>query len=298
MAQEQATTPVTTTQVANNTLALYLSDYVRLANQDPKVGLQIVYEFTGGMGQNSYVHAFNERSRLTGVAVVTQNDAAPEARATLSQGTITGDRRGLSTFILDQANLVSIQNEHRVNADQLMDAWRQYWHDQVMALFTSITATSGTNATNNTLQNWDTVTALFRTDNHVNRGSKWVVMHPDAIRDLRADLRTNAASLFGTPMVEGEARAVLQTQPGLGVSFDGFTLYESADCPVGDTTGWTNAMGLLAGEESALEMDIYERGSIRLSPDPHRFGQWQIVGGIAGVGIRTQGSCRAFITRT
>jgi hypothetical protein len=297
MALVQATTPVTTTQIANNTLALWIDKYVRLAPRAPKVGLFIVFLDTAGRGQNSYVKAINERSRLTGVAVVAQNDAAPEARATLTQSTITGGRRGLRTFILNQANLVSIENEFAVNAGQLVEAHDQYWHEQVLGLFTSVTATSGTNATNHTLQNWDTVTAAFRNDNHA-PGALWAVKNPDAIRDLRVDLRTNAAALFGTAFGEAEARAALNNQSGLGVMFDGYTMYESAATPAGDTTGWTNCLGVNAGPDSAFEIDSYEEASIVVQPDQSRFGQWQVIGSIAGVGIARQSSARAFVTRT
>lgn len=297
MSLEQASSPVTSAQVASNTLALYLDRYVRLASRAPKVGLQIVYEDASGLGKNSYVHAFNTRSRLSGVAVVTENDAAPEARASLTQGTITGNRRGLRTFILDQADLVSIQNEYQVNADQLLEAWDQYWHAQILALFTSVSASTGSAATNNTLSNWDTVTGLFRNTNH-DPGELWAVLNPDAVRDLKADLLSNAASLYGTTWGEQKIRATQENQPGLGTMFSGYMLYESGDTPAGDTTGWTNCLGIKAGPNSSLEIDVYERGRIRVQRDESRFGGWQVVGGISGVGIRTQANTYAFITRT
>jgi hypothetical protein len=290
-------TPLVVSTIVENTLAHWLNQFVRFANDEPLVGLRIVEENTDGIGESSYVHQFNQRGPLTGVAVVPEADEAPEALPSLTPGQITGDQHGLMTFISNKANLVSIQREHEVNVVQLRMAWRQFWHTQVLALFTGVTKTSGDSATTNTLQNWDFVTAAFRNDNPI-PGARWAVLNPDAVRDLRTNIRTSAASLYATPMVEANARAVTNTTPGLGVQFDGYTLYESADTPVGDTTGWTNCLGLKAGQQSALEMDIYDRSRVTVQAENTRFGIYQIIGGILGVGIRTQESARKFITKT
>lgn len=290
-------TPLTTATIVDNFLAHFLNEFVRFANDEPLVGLRIVFEFTDGMGENSHVHQFNQRSPLVGVAVVPEADKAPEAISSLTPGQITGDQFGLMTFIVDKAANVSIQREHEVNVVQLRMAWRQFWHTEVLSLFTGITKTSGDNATTNDLQNWDFVTAEFRNDNVI-AGPRWAVLNKDAVRDLRRNIRESAAALYSTPMVEANARAVTNTTPGLGVAFDGYTLYESNDTPPGDTTGHTNALGILAGEQSGLEMDIYARSKVDIQFEKTRYGRWQIIGGILGVGIRTQESLRKFITKT
>ena len=90
----------------------------------------------------------------------------------------------------------------------------------------------------------------------------------------------------------------------LGVPFEDVMLYRSNDVPVGDTTGWTAAAGILVDSQdnraldSALALDIHTMSSVEYQRDAPSVGQVQVVSGIAGCGIQTQGTCRALVHRT
>lgn len=298
------TLPVGPTQVSNNQVNVFLAAYSRLANIAPKVGLEIAWmNFIQG-SKNTFTRRINERSRLSGVATFSVGDNAPEARATLTPATITAALRGLMTYLRDDAVFVSFENELLANQDQLLAAYAQYWHEQVLDLFASISASSGNASTVLDLETWDTWMGLISDDNWPTEGSRWVVCHGDGIRDLKASLRAAGGSVYATAFGERKAQVLGSTDSRLGVPFEDVMLYRSNDVPVGDTTGWTAAAGIKVDSQdnraldSALAVDIHVVSSVEYQRDAPSVGQVQVVSGIAGCGIQTQGTCRALVHRT
>ena len=158
------TLPVGPSQISNNTVNVFLSAYSRLANIAPKVGLAIAWRNFIQGSKNTFTRRINERSRLSGVATFAVGDNAPESRATLTPATITAALRGLMTYLRDDAIFVSFENELLANQEQLLDAYAQYWHEQVLDLFSSITASSGDATTVLDLETWDTWMGLISDD--------------------------------------------------------------------------------------------------------------------------------------
>lgn len=292
MALVQATEPTTTTQVAEVLDDSYISRLLETPAIDPLVGESIVRREVMGADVHSYTYEIVTRNQFTGAAIVTQNDAAPEESFDPTSATISGARRGLRGFVLDATRRTVISTANEVIFG-LQLAVRDLIHRTILGLFTSISASAGNNATDNTLANWDVQTTAFRAALH-DIGQLWAVLNPDGIRDLRTDLVTNAAALFGATWGDRAANALMNQTPGLGVPFDGFTIYESNDTPAGDTTGWTNAMGVIGG----LDLLIWDPLVIEMQRDASRYGTWLVAGTIVGVGIRNQKNLRAFITRT
>lgn len=293
MALTQATEPTTTSTATEIFNTEYISRLIEYAAEDPYVGERIVMRTVLGAEATSYTYQIVTANQFTGAAAVTQNDAAVEESFNPTAATISAARIGLRAFLVRQANMHGTISAGEEVVRGLVHAVRDDIHIDTLALFTSISASAGSNATNNTLSNWDTQTTAFRAGNHDN-SPLWCVMNPDAVRDLRSDLVTNAAALFGSAWGDQAARALMNQTPGLGVSFDGFTVHESANTPAGDTTGWTNAMGTMRG----LELVVWDPLMIKVQADESRYGDWFVAGTIVGIGIRAQKNLRAFITQT
>ncbi|MBK8241624.1 MAG: hypothetical protein IPK74_39455 [Deltaproteobacteria bacterium] len=175
-------------------------------------------------------------------------------------------------------------------------AVRRNRHETIMDLATSLSNSQGDATTENDLANWDLVMHNLRAQNH-DDGPLVAGMVPDAVRDLRQDLVANAAALFGATWGDRAATALQNKSPGMGVAWDGVTVYQSADLPVGDTTGWTNFVAVV-GPQAAIEMPVWQQLTPFFQPDESRFGTWIGVSIIAEPGIVKNANARAFITRT
>lgn len=300
MALVQAVTPTTTTTASHLLNTEIISRLIRMAAMDPMVGLEIVKVvdlrsmFVEGV--HSYTYRITTIAEMTGAAVIAENDAAPEAATTTSAATISGVRRGLRSFVLDLINDAGVIRVDQPTIQLITHAIRDLDHRNILALFTSLTNVQGNNAVNHNLANWDLVTLNFRTQNF-DPGPLWCVQNSDASRDLRADLIANAAGLFATSWGDRAQQALMAQRPGMGVAWDGYTVYESNDTPIGDTTGWTNALGV-GGDFGAIEHPVWQDMKPFVQRDESRFGGWFGESKISGYGIAKNANARAFITRT
>lgn len=298
MSLNAATLPTGRTQLAAVYDTEYISRRFREASVDPLIG-QLLVNPVALDESETYVYEVPIYSELNSALITTvaANAAAPEAALAATSAQITGAKRGLRMFVLDEsANKVRRAAETAIT--KLRGAHRDYWHRAILALFPSITnggSVPGTNATNNTLANWDAVTGAFRARNP-DPGGLWSVMSRSANRDLRADLVANSASLFGTSFGEQAREALASNRPGVFSTFDGYAQYESADVPAGDTTGFTCAVGV-GGDNSGIEYVEWQAPSVELQRDASRYGTWIVTGLTAGVGIVKQENLYAYIVR-
>lgn len=296
MALIQATQPTGTSQVTDLFYTQYISRIVRDVANEPMVGLTAVnpVNLTGG-DVNSYTYQVPIWNEMTGAAIVAENDAAPEDALETDQVQITGARVAIRTFVLDVTNRAVAPVVAKAT-ERVTRAVRRFFHEQVLDLATSLSNSQGAATVENTLGNWDLVTHNLRAQNH-DAGALNAYMHPDAVRDLRANLIAEAAGLFGATWGDRAANALQDKSPGAGVAWDGVTVYQSGDIPVGDTTGWTNFI-CVVGSEAALEMPVWQDIQPFVQPDNSRFGSWIGVSMIARAGIVKNDNARAFITRT
>ena len=299
MSLVQSTAPVGRVQLNDLYNTEYLSRRFREQSEDPLIG-QLIVNPVSVPDEEVYryvVPVFDELDS-TAVAAVAANDAAPAAAMSTSQAVITGERYGLRMFVLDATkNKVAAATDMAIR--KLQGAHRDYWHRTILGLITGITNNGGTvpgaNTTQHTLANWDSITGAFRAQNP-DPGPRWSVMSRSGNRDLRADLITNAASLFGSSWGEQARTALATNQPGIFQTFDGFGQYESADVPAGDTSGFTCALGV-GGENAGMEFVEWEAPSIELQRDASRGGTWLVTFLTAGAGIVKQENLYSYIVR-
>lgn len=299
MALVQSTLPTGRTQLAAVYNTQYIARRFREVSVAPALGQLLVNPVALEEGE-TYTYQVPIYGDVSAdlITTVAPNAAAPEAALSTSNAQITGAKRGLRMFVLDEsAN--KIRRTADVAISRLRRAHQIYWHRAILDLFPSITnnggSVPGTNATTHTLAGWDAITGAFRAQNP-DEGRLWSVMSRSANRDLRADLVSNAASLFGTSFGEQAREALSSNRPGIFTTFDGYEQYESPDVPAGDTTGFTCAVGV-GGENSGIEYVEWEAPEVELQRDGSRYGTWIITGLTAGVGIVKQSNLYAYIRR-
>lgn len=299
MSLNQATTPVGRVQLSAVYNTEYISRRFREVNVAPSIGQLIINPVPIDEAETyTYEVPIFEPIDPDLVAVVAPNDAAPEATLSSTSAQVTGDKRGLRTFVLD-ATVNKIRRNTDMAVTKLRQAHVRHWSRAVLDLFSSITnnggSVPGTNATEMTLAEWDDRTGDFRDQEH-DDGPLWSVMSRDANRDLRQNLISSAASLFGTSFGEQAREALADNRSGVFRSFDGYMHYTSPDLPAGDTTGFINALGV-GGENAGIHYPEWESMEVEFQRDGSRFGTWIITGNTAGVGIIQQQNLYAYITR-
>lgn len=296
MALIQATLPTTVTTVNDLFYTQYISRVVRDVAREPLVGQNFVnvVDLTDESAVNSYTYSVDIWADITAATAVVDNDAAAESALSTDQVSIVGSRYARRTFVLYNTSR-GIASSVTKAAELMTRACRMRNHTASLALATSLTNTQGGASTVHDLANHDLVMHNFKVQDH-DDGPIVMGLHDDAVRDLRADLISNAAALYGATWGDRAANA-LQTTSGGGIAWDGITVYQSSDMPVGDTTGWTN-MVVVTGDLAAIEMPVWQDLQPFMQHDESRFGVWIGCSIICEQGIVKNANARKFITRT
>jgi hypothetical protein len=288
--------PTGLTQLAEVINTEYISRAIESAPIDPLVGERIVMvTLLPPQVANSYTYQIVTGNEMTGAAVVTPHNEAPEDAWEPTSDTISGVRIGLSSFVPDAAAVTIVSTANAV-IQGLMHAVRDTIHDDVLDLFTSADNTAGDATTEFDLAFWAAQTTAFNAQ-LPDGGPRHAVLHNQAVTQLRADLMTSASALFGASWGDRAANALGTTQVGGGIGFDGYEMHIALDVPPGDTTGHTNALLVRNdGGSSALEVVVWEPLAIQMKDERRRYGTWLVAGMIVGVGIRSQKNLRALIS--
>lgn len=273
----------------------YITRNWRETARDPMIGAGLCKIVPIDLAEaNSYVYRVPIVAEMTGVAAIAGTDAAPEDALSTSFASITCQLYGLRSLVKDdtRSNILAVGSEVQ---RQILRAHQDFIHRSIIGLFTSITATSGTNATEFTLGVWDAHTQAHRAG-LITDGPRWAALSSAQNRDLRADLVTNAAALLGSAYGEQAAAALKDPNAGLMRAFDGYTVYETLDAPVGDTTGRTGALGV-GGDDAGIELVMMQDLTAELQRDASRYATWIVGGMIVGWGIVKQSQLRAMVSR-
>lgn len=280
--------------------SVYNTEYItrqwRETARDPMIGAGLAKMVDLTLEEaNSLLYEVPIVAEMTGVAAISGTDAAPEDSLATTTAQITCALYGLRSFVKDntRSKVMAVGSEVQ---RQILRAHQDYVHRLILALISSISSSSGSNSTNFTLAVWDAHTQAHRAG-LITPGSLWAALNPDQNRDLRADLVTSAAALLGSSYGERAADALKDPVAGLMRQFDGYTIYETNDTPVGDTTGWTGALGV-GGEDAGIELVMMEDLTPELQRDAGRVGTWIVGHMIVGAGIVKQSQLRAMISRT
>jgi hypothetical protein len=144
-------------------------------------------------------------------------------------------------FIGYQSRGVTVWDEIEVAVNRVVHATKRKIDTDVLGLAASITATQGGAATVNTFDNVISAISAFRASAKEAAGSA-ILMHTDGMRDFIQDLAGSVlvTSERGAGAVANLTANGMQGPKRLDVL--GMPAIESDRMPVGDTTGWTNAI--------------------------------------------------------
>ena len=299
MALQPAANPVGRLALSSVYNTEYISRRMREQSIAPSIGQLIINPVPIDEAETyTYQVAIDEPIDPDLIQIVAPGDAAPEAAFGTTHVQITGDKRGLRVFVLDETRNKLMRTVDK-GVRKLRQAHVRYWSRQAIDQFSSITnlgnGVPGDNATPHSLENWDLHTGSFRGQTP-DPGPLWSVMSRSAVRDFRADIISNAAAIFGTNVSTSARDALATNQPGIFREFDGFMHYESDEVPAGDTTGFTCAMGV-GGENAGIEYPEWEEIEVEFQRAASRFGTWIVTGLTSGIGIVAQQNLYAYVVR-
>ena len=249
-------------------------------------------------GSNSATYAHPIFAQLSAAAAHTETDEVSSAEITRTQATISTALYAKATFLSDRAARLSIADEAMMAADRLADACMLQMDTAVLTLAASMSNTQGDNATNNTVVNWNSVIANFRSQVGASTARPVMVMSTAAIRDLHEDASTNAAAIYGSLIGEQLYKSTSGTNQGQRSSFGSIDILESSGVVAGDTTGKSNFITLVGGQgDSGLITPIGKDLTFEIDRVGSRVGSWLVYSYEFGAGIVDNNRCRVFITR-
>lgn len=297
------------TAIDDYVLAELISAKISAAVQTPFIGMQICW--VDSIDGPSRTKAYPIISNITAASAVSETDEVGYTALASSEITVTATLKASAAAVSDQAQSAGQIDSYATAVDRCLNACQQKVEADVLALFTSISASQGNNAVVNDFENYQSVMAAVRAAMKAPSMVAYVA-HPDQMRDLRQDMATNGAGLFGSAYGAQMAAQLGGVQQGAkGVLFEpGVMGYETDGVPAGDTTGWTGAV-IELGNEPGLVMAYVPRiaaegrivsdgGLFAVARDyiHNRFTNQIIASVDYGVAIRDQSRCYKFISRT
>jgi len=285
----------TSTIVADTVLTEQINAIVRLAVQTPFIfqGIAEVSRLVGTKTLSTPVWA----ALAEAPAYSTESDEVASVAVTPTAADITTAEYATGTFLTERAEMLSSHPALATAVERVINACMIRVDTAVLALATSISASQGSNATTNDLANFVSAASAFMASGKFTSYMPACVMHPDAQRDLNANLATSASALLGSGAGE-RMQSALQGNQGVFREFCGFALAISDRVPAGDISGWSNFMVHVGPGESALAVPFLKEPQIKFGPRPERVGQYVIGSMDVGAGILEQARAYKFITKT
>lgn len=231
-------------------------------------------------------------------AYSTETDEVASVAVTPTAANITTAEYATGTFLSERAEMLSQHPALAQCIEAVVKGLMLRVDTAVLALATSISGSQGSNATTNDLGNFVSAMAAFTAQGKFATYMPACVMHPDAVRDLNADLATSASALLGSTVGASMQSALQGVNQGVFTNFCGYMMAQSDRVPAGDTTGWSNFMVHVGPNESAFGVPFLKEIQIKFGPRPERVGQYIIGSMDVGAGVLEQARAYKFITKT
>lgn len=231
-------------------------------------------------------------------AYSTESDQVSSVAVTPTAVNISAAEYATGTFLTKRAVNMSSHPIDSISIESIVKALMLQCDTITLALATSITGNQGSNATVNDLGNFVSAQSAFMAQS---KGSSYMpvcVMHPDAMRDLNADLATSGSALLGGQVGQQAFAAFNGNNQGIFREFAGMLIASSDRIPAGDTTGWSNFFVHVGPGESALALAWARQIQVSQGEQVDRLGQYIIGDMDVGAGILEQARAYKFITRT
>ena len=228
----------------------------------------------------------------------TESDEVASAAVTPTAVNISAAEYATGTFLTERAVNMSVQDVQAIAIESIVKALMLQVDTITLALASSISGNQGSNATTNDLANFVSAQIAFMTQAKASSYMPVCVMHPDAVRDLNADLATSGSALLGGQVGQAAFAAFNGNAQGIFREFAGMLVATSDRVPAGDTSGWSNFFVHAGPGESALCVAWARAPGIKTAERPERVGQYIIGSMDVGAGILEQARAYKFITRT
>jgi hypothetical protein len=283
--------------VAENINAEWIAQEVRYDVQKPYLYNKLAH-LVNLRGRNTKVYSEPIADELTAATSLTASDEVAAQVTSRSDLTVTAAPYGTAVFIDYEVITRSMWDEFAVAINRVVGACRRKIDNDVLALATSFSNSIGSNATNHTVSNFQTVLTTWRAQVGDSMSRPIQVYHGDAMRDLAQDASTSAAGLMATVIGVNIYDASSQTAQGVSRSIGNIDVEETNNVSAGDTTGWSNFMTVNNPAQHGLVVAYEQDILVELQHVPIRRG-WYIVGSVVhGAGIVNQDLCLTWITRT
>lgn len=290
------TNAVDTTSVADRTNTEWIDTATRYVASQPFVWVELVTrKDMSAMKTDTYTK--NIRTHLVQATAHTDSDEFTALDLASVDTNTTTAEYGSASFVADRAERLSVEDEMRVAVESNVRACLLKIDTLVLALSTSMT-TIGNNATNNTLANFVTAVTAFKATSFTTEAPPIMVMHLDAMRDLRADSVTNGAAIFGSSFGEQLADATGGVNTGFLRPFGGIYLLETASIPAGDTTGWSSFIVAVGENDGGIVLPVGMDINVELERVGSRRGTWVTASVEVGAGLLEAARSLRFVTRT
>jgi len=283
-----------------------ISARVVTAVQTPFTALQLC--MVDPLDGASRTKAYPILSNIAAAAAVTETDAVSYTALASTEITVSATLKASAAAVSDQSAGASIIDAYSSAIDRTLNACLQKVEADVLALITSISASQGSNAIVNDFENYQSVMAAVRAAMKAPNQVAYIA-HPDQMRDLRQDMVTNGAGLFGSAYGASVAAQLGGIQQGAkGAMLEpGVIGFETDGVPAGDTTGWAGAVVELGSAPGFVMVYAPRRAGVPVQGGlmaverdriVERFTEQIIASCDYGVAIHDQSRCYKFISRT
>ena len=203
-----------------------------------------------------------------------------------------------STFVPEAVITRGITAESALAAavNRVVDSVMQKMENDTMGLSSSLSNSTGSTATTNDLDNWNSVLTSYRAQSKSVNGAT-AFLHPDAIRDLHQDIVTSYAGLLGSSWGVDAAGTTGGVRQGLRAFLDGVLIYETDAIPA-SSTGWANFITSPDPANPGLVMPMSQPIRVRAQEPADALGVWVAAYADYGVGIGEEARSLRFVTRT
>jgi hypothetical protein len=249
-------------------------------------------------GTNSNVYAHPLRDEVAPATVKTETDEAAVVEITTTENTVSTQMIAQAAFVSDEANQDSLWAALAAAAEEVTWACAKKIDADFLALMSGFSSPIGNNATVHDVLNFVAVQTAWTARIESSPEMPLMIMHPDARRDLQQDSVSNAASWFGASSGLQFHDAVRGVNNGRVTTFDNINMVTASGGPVGDTTGWSNAMIIPCGRNAAIAMPILQGIQLEFQREALRKGGYVVATARYGVGEVDDNAGLTFITRT
>lgn len=238
------------------------------------------------------------RTQFSAASAYTETDDVASALSTPTAVNVDTALYAKGAFLSDWGAGLSNQNEGMIATMEVLESLYLRIETDVLATASSMTNSTGSALTINTVDNFIAVTSAFRTQTKANGSAPLMVMSASAFTQLLGDVMSGGNAIFSSsvgPQLTGILQGANLAQWG---AFGGYMLTSSDLMPAADTTGKASMIVCppIDDKTNGLVVPFSRVPQIETQRAARNIGLW-VVGHVAmTAGIAEQARCYTFAT--